>query len=49
VRALVGIHVGLGGKDRALSPHPAHLVCVNNFAQLVVCFMFLDTSTLIVI
>ncbi len=49
MRALVGIHVGLGGKDRALSPHPAHLVCVNNFAQLVVCFMFLDTSTLIVI
>ena len=48
MRAVLGIHVGLGGKDRALSPRPAYLVCVNNFAQLVVCFMFPNSSTLIV-
>ena len=47
MRAVLGIHVGLGGKDRALSPRPAYLVCVNNFAQLVVCFMFSNSSTLI--
>ena len=47
--AAVGIHVRLEGEDRALSYRSAHVLCVNNFACFVCCFMSSDSSTLIVL